>query len=475
MLNRRHATLLENRGLDIELLERLGVKSSERGLNWVEIPYFVRERQVNTKFRTIAGKKEFSQEAGAEKCFWNHDVLLDDTLVDMPLIITEGELDAFSAIQCGFLRTVSVPDGAPAQEIGDNPDSKKYAFLDHAMPLLRDVRTIILATDDDAPGHNLLEDLSLRLGRHRCKWLRYPAGCKDLNDVLQKFDQKGVVETINAATWCRVDGIFRLSELPPRPQLVAYTLRMPIFEEHYKLRLGDMTVLTGVPGHGKSTLLNEVMGHMAVDYFWRSAVASFEQEPQTDHRRALRRWFNRKPALDQSPGELKEADDWIDEQFLFLVPNEDEDRDLPWLLEKAATAVTRYDCRLLVIDPWNEMDHARPRDMSLTEYTGEAIRAIRRFAKKYRTHVIVAAHPTKLERQRDGKIPCPTLYDISDSAHWANKPDIGLIVHRIGHETLLRVQKARYPEETGETGDVTAVFDRNTGRYKDFREGAPQI
>lgn len=477
MLTKRHGDLLEARGLDLELVERLGVSSSEcgseRGGGWIEIPFIVRAQQVNTKFRTLGQRKQFAQEKDAVKCFWNHDALIDETLAEFPLIITEGEIDAITAIQCGFVRAVSVPDGAPAAQIGADDLSKKYTYLDHAAGPLAEVKTIIIAADGDAAGHNLLEDLSLRLGRHRCKWLRYPEGCKDLNDVLVRFGQKGVVETINGAQWCKVDGVYRMSDLPPRSPAVAYKIGMPVFDDHYRIRLGDFTVIAGAPGHGKSTLLNEIMGRMAREYGWRSAVASFEQEPQTDHRRALRRWFNHRPARDQAPGELACADAWIDEHFIFMVPGEDDDRDLQWLLEKAATAVTRYDCKLVIIDPWNEMDHLRPRDMSATEYTGEAIRTLRRFARKYRVHIIVAAHPTKMERGRDGTLPVPTLYDIADSANWANKPDIGIIVYRAGAETLLRVQKQRYPEETGEVGDVTATFSLQTGHYSDFRGGVP--
>lgn len=32
---------------------------------------------MNFKYRTLAGEKRFLQEAGARKCFWNFDVLID--------------------------------------------------------------------------------------------------------------------------------------------------------------------------------------------------------------------------------------------------------------------------------------------------------------------------------------------------------------------------------------------------------------
>ena len=54
-------------------------------------------------------------------------------------------------------------------------------------------REIILATDGDGPGQILRDELALRLGRSRCKYLSYPSGTKDINDVLDQNGHDGVV------------------------------------------------------------------------------------------------------------------------------------------------------------------------------------------------------------------------------------------------------------------------------------------
>jgi len=121
---------------------------------------------------------------------------------------------------------------------------------------------------------------------------------------------------------------------------------------------------------------------------------------------------------------------------------------------------------LYIIDPWNEMEHVKPKDMTQTEYTGFAIRQLKKFATKYEVHVMVVAHPAKLQRGRqDGKYPVPSLYDIADSAHWANKPDLGIIVHKQNPEdnlTTVIVQKSRYRDEIGIPGEYELMFDANT-------------
>jgi twinkle protein len=465
MLSKHHQEILEARGLDAELLDRLGVDSFDKQSgDWVAIPYVDSGETISHKYRTIAGDKKFYQDAGKRAVFWNIDCLRDPTLASQPVIVTEGEFDAMSAIQCGYQRTISVPNGAPAQTTKDDSGTR-YDFLEDARPLLRDCNEIILATDSDEPGIALMNDLAIRLGKARCKWLRYPKGLKDLNETLAKYGHKGVVETINRAQWCKVSGIYRMSELPPLRQAVAHSIGIAGLDRHYKVRLGDLCVVTGVPGHGKSTFINEVFARMAIQYGWVGAFASFEQRPQNDHRRALRTFLNRKYEKDQSEGEIACADKWIDEKFSFIVPDEDDDPTLIWLIERIQAAVIQHGAKIVGIDPWNELEHRRPDNMSETEYTGDALRQLRRLAQRLNIHLIVAAHPTKMDG-KDGKIPVPTLYSIAGSANWANKPDVGIVIYREKERTRIMVQKSRYHDEIGVPGELEAIFLRDQGRYE---------
>lgn len=467
MISVQHLELLEARGFDAETLVRHGVDSlAKAGGEWISIPFVEHGKTVNHKYRTISGEKKFYQDGGSPQTFWNFDVLMDEGLSEHPLIITEGEFDAISAIQAGFLRVVSVPNGAPPAEERGDAKTLRYQYLERAQAYLRDVRNIIIASDDDDPGKNLLHDLSIKLGAARCKWIKYPKLCKDLGDALHRYGVRGVTETINRAAWMAVGGIYRMSELPPLPEVRAYDSGIIGLAKHYKLRPGDFTVITGTPNGGKTSFINDLCCRMVQKHGWPIAIGSFEQSPQKDHRRNLRTWFNEKRVIHQTFEEIKEADRWIDEWFTMIYPEEDDEVTLAWVLEKAAAAIIRRNVRLVVIDPWNEMDHDRPNDMTLTEYTGFAIKQFRKLARKYQVHVIVAAHPAKMKRE-GGSFPIPSLYDISDSSHWYNKSDVGIIVHRSGEdETMIRVQKSRYFDEIGEPGDYIATFDRSSNRYR---------
>jgi len=465
MLSSNHLKLLEARGLDAETVVRFGVRSSVKlGPDTISIPYFRDDEAVNFKHRTIAGDKKFCQEPGAPKLFWNWNVIADAGLANEPLIITEGEFDAMIAVQCGYARTVSVPDGAPAQELGD-AETRKYAFLGTAPTMLADVKEIILATDGDAPGINLMNDLALRLGKGRCRWVKYPVGCKDLNEAFLKYGQRGVTETLRRAQWVAVPGLARMSELPPLTEPDAHDIGIIGLEKHYRMRLGDLCVVTGTPGSGKTTVINEMAARMALKG-WPVVFASFEQQPQTDHRRALRTLHGGRRVVDLSSEQIAAADEWIDDKFMFIVPSEDDEPTLDWVMERIATAAVRHGARLAVIDPWNELEHQRDRNESETDYAGYALRRLRKFARKFNIHLIVAAHPAKMQRAKDGKYPMPSLYDIAGSAHFSNKPDVGLIVHRLDEvTTVLNVAKSRYAS-IGIKGEVFGSFNVETGRYQ---------
>ncbi|MDE2106836.1 MAG: AAA family ATPase, partial [Patescibacteria group bacterium] len=343
-LTEKQQEILEKRGISLELTARMGWRSAGRkGFGEaIEIPFFRDGREVNCKTRTIEGEKRFFQVAGGDKCLYNVDALRD--LGDEPLVITEGEMDCMIALQCGYI-AVSVPDGAPKDAIGDR-DSVKYDYL---RDVPQTVKKIIVAADGDAPGAALLHDLSLRLGRHRCLWISYPEGCKDLNDVFLKHGTKGVQETLAAAQFLEIGGLYRLSELPPIPESKSYDVGIPALADHFNLRQGDFSVVTGIPSHGKSTFINFVAYNMAKNHQWGIAFASFEQPPQTEHRRVLRTL---------AKYHTKDFDAWIDKHFSFIVPQDDSDEniDLPWLFDRMAAAVLRFNANLIIIDPWNEIE-----------------------------------------------------------------------------------------------------------------------
>ena len=128
-------------------------------------------------------------------------------------------------------------------------------------------------------------------------------------------------------------------------------------------------------------------------------------------------------------------------------------------------AVIRYGCKMVLIDPFNEIEQNKKRDESTTEYIGRSIRKLKAFAMQYSVLVCVVAHPTKGSAHLDSSEL--GLYSIADSSHFANKADIGLIIGRVGDPkvdvmTGVYIKKIRYQPDAGKLGEVFLTFDKST-------------
>lgn len=442
--------------------------------NIIAFPFMYRNQLLNEKYR--APGKKFWQWKQGKQVFWNADVLDDPALETgaQPLVITEGELDALSAIDSGWPLTVSVPSGAPPVRFGEvgatpmaldpeNEPTGKFGFVWFHRERLKHIKRFIIAVDNDPPGELLATELVRRLSPSRCYRPEYPPGCKDLNDILQQHGPMAVTAALNSAKPYPVRGLYRLSDYPANARaLEVFSTGWPILDTLMKPYHGEFMVVTGIPGHGKSSFMMHLLCNLARLHEWRAAVFSPEM-PTVPH---LRNKMRRLLASDTS-----DPDAFIDYFFRFIgsdpTGEDDEDFDLDWVIDKATEAVMRDDIRVLLIDPWNEVEHAREPRESMTDYIGRGIRALKRFARLYGVTVIVVTHPTK-EVGKDGKSRTPTLYDIDGSAHWFNKCDHGLVIDRASdatNEVAIHVKKVRF-EESGEKGKVTMRYDRMTCRFE---------
>jgi twinkle protein len=244
-------------------------------------------------------------------------------------------------------------------------------------------------------------------------------------------------------------------------------------DQCYTVRPGELTIVTGIPSHGKSQFLDALVVNLAKQHEWAIGICSPENLPVARHLAKLieqytGRPFREGPRERLPQQELLPALQWLHDHFVFLAP--DEALTIAALLQTSRSLVTRHGIRGLIIDPWNEFEHTRPHGQTETEYICTSLTHIRRFARNHGVHVWLVAHPQKLYRNNDESYPVPTPYDISGSAHWRNKADNCLTIWRDENDpekpVKLYVQKIRF-REVGKIGMVELQFDRVTGRYKE--------
>jgi twinkle protein len=444
----------------------------------IAFPYLRAGELVNIKFRALA-EKAFAQVPGAEKILYG----LDDLADTKSAVIVEGECDKLALEEAGIRNVVSVPDGAPKEvKAGEpDPDDAKFAYIGNCSDYLDRPARIILAVDDDRPGAALAEELARRLGKERCWRVRWPDGCKDANDVLLTHGPDVLSECIEAAELYPIAGLHSVFDFADETLSLYRDGRKrglltgwASLDELMTIRPGELSVVTGVPGSGKSEFIDALAVNLACTYGWRFAMCSFENPP-AEHIAKLAEKYSGLPFWDGPTPRMSEADleraiAWIADHF-YPIRFDDEAPTIEAILEKARAAVMRHGIRGLVIDPYNEIEHRRPSNMTETEYVSQLLGRVKRFAQHHGGHVWFVAHPAKLQRDNSGSRPIPTLYDISGSANWVNKADFGIVIHRDPDKDSTRaeihVRKVRFKEE-GKIGGVSLRWDRATGRYSEI-------
>jgi len=94
---------------------------------------------------------------------------------------------------------------------------------------------------------------------------------------------------------------------------------------------------------------------------------------------------------------------------------------------------------------------------------------VKAFAMGHGVHIWFVAHPTKMQRGADGKIPVPGGFDISGSAAWFAKADCGLTVHRekdVPQDVQIHIWKCRFAW-VGKQGQTNLLYDTTSTRYID--------
>lgn len=426
--------------------------------------YFKDDKLVNIKFR--AKDKDFKLAKNAELIFYNLDSITDENTV----IIVEGEIDCLSMYEAGFYNVVSVPNGA-----GTGTQQLKY--LDNCWQYFEG-KEIILFTDNDEPGRLLKDELARRMGKDRCKFVDYPEGCKDANDVLLKHGKGMLTSMVEQARTWPIDGITVMDDV--YDQVCDYYLNgypkgceagIGEFDELLTFTGGQMTVVTGTPNSGKSEFIDYIVTSLARRHNWKFTVCSFENPTAIHVTKLMEKFvglsfnFRKDHSHRMQQQEFEEAIYLTDTYFSFLNIQQ-ADITINGMITKLTEVVLKTGIKGVVIDPWNYIEHKIPAGYTETQYISEALTLIKEFSVRTDTHVFIVAHPKKMVKDNTGQYPPATMYDIAGSAHFFNKTDNGISIHRDFKNDTVTVytQKVRF-SWLGKIGYTQYLFDTFTRKY----------
>lgn len=389
--------------------------------NVIKFNYFMGDQLINIKYRD--GRKNFKLFKGAEKVFYNINSIVGFEYC----VIVEGEMDVLALHEAGITNVVSVPNGATL-------NSNNLDYLDSCIDYFEDKEKIILAVDSDAAGQALQSELIRRLGSEVC-YLASFEDCKDANEYLLKYGKEKLSQRIAQARPVPLENVKTFKDIEDdvtdfvrngfKP---GFQVGLDNFDSIFSTYTGQFITVTGIPSSGKSDFVDQMVVGYNGNYGWKTAFASPENQPTYLHAHKLMRktWGDMPSAEDIHGEKWNQIATHVNSSYFFI---DMERYTLESVLRKGAELVKRKGIKCLVIDPFNKV-RATDASGDVNVYTLEYLQQIEVFAKKYDVLVIVVAHPTKMYKDREGKIEEPTMYNIKGGGEWYDASYHGLLVHR---------------------------------------------
>lgn len=349
-----------------------------------------------------------------------------------------------------------------------NTDTREYEIADE----FADLTEIILALPEGK--EQLRDDLAVRLGDVRCKWVRWPGRCAGIEEAAITFDPREIAGMVEHALPMWTDEVCTIDDIPEPTDVQTFKSGFPKLDDHgFRFMRPAFMPVIGPYGSGKSVLLRQLAVNLWRLHGWRTLITSFEEKVKPRYQRDLRRHLIGKPMDHWTDEDEANADAEIRQAFRFLRRKRNTVLDADRFLDRVEYAVRVYGVEVVMLDPVNELDHCVPKGESKTDYMGRFIMRCKQLADDYGLLFIACAHPPKdgVEK-RLSKNGVLTLNDGADTAHYGNKADIGWCVWRnIDGPTLLHVDKIKDHESMGTPTLVELRLNPMLNRFREERIG----
>lgn len=431
---------------------------------------------VATKLRS--GDKCFRQaKAGCEQIAYN----LDNIRNAQDCYIVEGEMDALSLAEIGYLNVVSVPDGGA--------DKTMHWLVDYYEEYFADKKTVYICSDNDNVGTGLATELAKHFEPGQYVLVtdygtdpKTGKANKDANDCLMHNGPDELRLRLSQGKVVRPEGDVdmdtvadEMDDIYENGLPMGLPAGVPGLDDILRFQKSRLLIVTGTPGSGKSQFLDFLAVNLNYRYGWKFSEFSPEMKPMGQHGlmiaakylgKHIDKYNVERPVYEQVRDRVKGA-------FHFIDP---EDYELDTILNIAKYQVRKYGCDCIILDPWNDLMN-KGEGVTKTDDINIALLKILTFAQRQNVLAIVMAHPAKRERRKDGTYPEIDLNDISGGAHFGNRADVGIVVTRVKKDdpnnttgveyTKIKNDKTRF-ETLGKLGEAYFRYEPGVGRFHPF-------
>lgn len=369
------------------------------------------------------------------------------------IVITEGEYDAMAVHQDTGLPAVSLPNGASSLPV-------------ELLPRLERFTRIYLWMDDDLVGQQGAEKFVQKLGERRCLIVKTkngdPSGPKDANDaLLQKKDLMSLIKAAkpkphaqlisfaelkddiynHLSNWHETSGM----ESKTLPELNSFVMGF---------RRGEITILTGPTGIGKTSLLSQISldyAKQGVSTLW----GSFEIKSQILISKMMTQ-LHGSSLRNCTPDVFERVSNQFAElplHFMRFFGSTTVDK----VLDVMQFAVYVYDVQHVILDNLQFMTSGQGRGYEKFDLQDSAMEAFRKFATDHDVHITIVIHPRKLKSES-----ILSTYDVFGTAKATQEADNILIIQAGEQYKYLDIKKNRF---SGRLGTIPLGYNEHSEQF----------
>lgn len=455
--------LTEQRKLSPEAIRTYGLME-QRGA--IAFPFVTDTGElIGMKFRSLTEDRYWAA-ANSAKALFGWQAIPPNA---RSVVLCEGELKALGWWDFGF-PALSVPFG------GGN--GGKQHWIENEFDRLSRFDLIYVAMDEDEAGQKAAEAIIKRLGPERCAIVKHPLpaepGAKCINACLRHgISRAAIASAVTAARprdpeELRSAGDYaeRVADLfRPSVSVVGIRSPWPKVGDELIFRPGELTVIAGANGHGKSQIVG-FMAASAMQRNYRVCAASLEFRVEAWMKRLVKQLAGRS---DPSPEYAAKVVQWLGDGRLWAF---DAQGTTNW---RRMVDVFRYARRRYAIDLFL-IDNLTGLGIGEEDYQGqkECALALSNFARDEDTHVWLVHHI----RKGQSELTEPDKADIKGSGSLTDLASTVLTVWRNKHKERevaeARSINAPIPDKTRATSDVR-LGCRKQRNYQGEGSGEPDI
>ena len=488
-------------------VESIRQKSTGEFISKQCVAFISREKGWPMMIKYRDGQKNFKIEKGSKLIPYGIDWIINED----ECIMTEGEIDTLSYHEVKLTNVCSVPNGATVTveekeyfiKTGkiDTEAHLSLSYFDHTYQYFEKKKVIYIATDNDAAGIKLRNEIGRRFGYERCRIIDFSqytyekdgktVECNDPNEVLVNLGREALISTLENAKNFPMDDVVSLDDVAEKiNEQYKYGLKkgkstgLKHLDPHFRWKAGHLVGFNGYGGMGKSSLVFNLLILSAILYGWKWGCYLPENYPIEDAYIIFLEIYicntMDKDVEDRATEkEVEIAKKFINDHFEFI--DRAEGYTPTQLRDVAKRMIMQRGIVGFVTDPWNSLTHIY--SGSLDQYLENELSAEVRFTTRNNIIKVIVMHPPTPQKDDKKDPPAPSVYQVTGGGIWSKKLYEIICFHIKNDEdggslmNEIHVQKIKTPKligiKTAKKNPVIVHFQRRDHHFLNYDKSDP--